>query len=99
MGKTLEAYTGKEGTSVRSPIWNFPVRYRTTDLVTELKELREQLRQEERAAEQQGEVCQAETSTPSEAAAPVEAITLDPQCREKRAAEATQEPLTAEKRL
>jgi len=47
--KTLEAYEAKDGTSARSPIWNFQVRYRPRELRSELQELREALEKEEQA--------------------------------------------------
>lgn len=45
--KTLEAYATKEGQSARSPIWNFPVRFRPGELRGELEALREALLREE----------------------------------------------------
>uniref|UniRef100_A0A7S4SU90 Ubiquitin-conjugating enzyme E2 Z n=1 Tax=Alexandrium monilatum TaxID=311494 RepID=A0A7S4SU90_9DINO len=48
--RTLEAYEGRDGTSVRSPIWNFAVRYRTKDLAAEVRELRVELEREAAAA-------------------------------------------------
>lgn len=48
--RTLEAYEERDGSSVRSPIWNFAVRYRAKDLAAELGELRIELEQEAAAA-------------------------------------------------
>lgn len=44
---TLEAYKAKEGTTVRSPIWNFQVRYKTEELLADIAELRKELQAEE----------------------------------------------------
>lgn len=45
--KTLETLQGKDGTSTYSPVWKFPVKFRTKDLMAELQELRTKLLREE----------------------------------------------------
>merc|ERR1712232_787935 len=45
--KALEAYRPKEGSCVRSPIWNFQVRYKIQELLTELEEMKAKLAAEE----------------------------------------------------
>lgn len=52
--KTLSSYGEKEGTTARSPIWNFPVRYKPKDVRAELEELRRVLQKEEDEAEAAG---------------------------------------------
>jgi len=44
--ETIEAYRSKDGSSARSPIWNFAVKYKPSDIKAELEALRDQLKEE-----------------------------------------------------
>lgn len=81
--KTLESYKAKDGTTVRSPIWNFQVRYRAKEVIAELTELREQLQKEE-SDEAAIAAADSAQSDGTSAAACADAASPAEQCGDKR---------------
>lgn len=71
--KTLAEYDAKEGRNARSPIWNFPVRYKPRELKKELEELLVVLRKEQdeadKAEQASGPAAVAGSSASSDSAA------------------------------